>query len=388
MTRPTAYITRRLPRAALDIVAGACDYGLWDAEETPVPREVLLREISRADGVLTMVTEKVDTEFLDAAPRCRVVANMAVGYDNVDLPALNARGVLLTNTPGVLTETTADLVWTLLMAAARRIVEGHKLIEAGQWKGWYPMFMVGQDIYGATLGIVGAGRIGSAVARRARGFDMRILYHNRHREPELETRAGAEYRSLDDLLRESDFIVVQVPLTPETRGMFGAREFALMKPTAVFVNASRGAVVREMELYEALKRGRPWAAGLDVFEHEPIGPDHPLLGLPNVTAVPHIGSGSVATRTRMATLAAVNLVAALTGHKGVFHVTEPKTTLIQILPHTMLAGISTRMPTGYQQAAPSDYPPYGRRSRRVQLFFMPQLSGKRYGYRFFGCAQR
>jgi glyoxylate reductase len=175
------------------------------------------------------------------------------------------------------------------------------------------MFMVGEDIYGATLGVVGAGRIGQAVMRRARGFDMKVLYHSRHRQPDLEVELGARYRKLDDLLRESDFVAVTVPLTDETRGMFGAREFAMMKPTAVFVNTARGPVVKEMELYEALKKGRPWAAGLDVFEKEPIGPDHPLLSLPNVVALPHIGSASVATRTRMATTAATNVVAALTG---------------------------------------------------------------------------
>jgi glyoxylate reductase len=313
MTRPTAYITRRVPQAAIDIVAAACDYTIWDSEEQATPRDVLLRAAAASDGVLSMLSDRIDTEFLDAAPRCRVVANMAVGYDNVDVPALTERGVLLTNTPGVLTETTADLAWALLMAAGRRIVEGQKLIEAGQWKSWSPMFMVGQDIYGATLGVVGAGRIGSAVARRAAAFNMRVLYHNRRPSPELETQTGAQYRALDDLLRESDFVVVLVPLTPETRGMFGAREFALMKPTGVFVNVARGPIVNELELAAALAQGRPGAAGLDVFEREPIGADHPLLRLPNVTAVPHIGSATVATRTRMATTAATNLVAALTG---------------------------------------------------------------------------
>ncbi|MBK9711800.1 MAG: D-glycerate dehydrogenase [Kouleothrix sp.] len=313
MNRPTAYITRRVPQPAIDIVAAACDYAIWDREEQPVPREVLLREAAKADGLLTILSERIDAALLDAASRCRVVANVAVGYDNVDVPELTRRGVLLTNTPGVLTETTADLAWALLMAAARRLVEGHKLIEAGRWVSWSPMFMVGQDVAGATLGIVGAGRIGAAVARRAAGFDMRILYHNRRPAPELEARTGAQYRALDDLLREADFVVVLLPLTPETRGMFGAREFALMKPTAVFVNAARGPIVKELELAEALRQGRPWAAGLDVFEVEPIGADHPLLGLPNVVAVPHIGSATVATRVRMAVTAATNLVAALTG---------------------------------------------------------------------------
>lgn len=313
MSKPRVYVTRKLPEAALEIVRAACDYTIWDVEETPVPREELLRSISDVDGVLTLLTERVDAEFLAAAPRCRVVANMAVGYDNADLPALTARGVLLTNAAGTLTETTADLVWALMLAAGRRVVEGQKLIEAGNWKTWSPMFMVGQDISGATLGIVGAGTIGSAVARRARGFDMRVLYHNRHAAPELEQATGAIYSSLPDLLAEADFIVVLVPLTDETRGMFGREQFAQMKPTAVFVNVARGPVVKELELRDALLAGRPWAAALDVFEREPIAADHPLLALPNVVAVPHIGSASVATRTRMATVAAKNLVAALTG---------------------------------------------------------------------------
>jgi glyoxylate reductase len=313
MSRPHVYITRKLPRQALEIIADACGYRIWDVEETPVPRDVLLREIADADGVVTLLTDRVDKEFLDAAPRLKVVANVAVGYDNIDVAACTERGVLVTNTPGVLTETTADLTWMLMMAAARRAVEAARVIESGRWGAWSPMFMVGQDIYGATLGVVGAGRIGQAVMRRARGFDMKVLYHSRHRQADLEVELGARYRKLDDLLRESDFVVVTVPLTDETRGMFGAREFALMKPTAVFVNTARGPVVKEMELYEALKQGRPWAAGLDVFEKEPIGPDHPLLSLPNVVALPHIGSASVATRTRMATTAATNVVAALTG---------------------------------------------------------------------------
>ena len=311
--RKRVYIARQLPQEAVDIVAAACEYRMWEQAEMAVPRDVLLREVTEADGLLAMLSDQVNGELLAAAPKLRVVANMAVGYDNCDVPAMTAHKVLLTNTPGVLTETTADLAWALLMAAARRIVEGQKLIEANQWKTWSPMFMVGQDIYGATLGVIGAGQIGSAVARRGAGFGMRILYHNRKPNPTLEAATGAQYRALDDLLRESDFIVFLAPLTPETRGMLGAREFALMKDTAVFVNAARGPVIKEMALYEALKKGRPWAAGLDVFEAEPIRADHPLLTLPNVVAVPHIGSASRRTRIGMATTAARNLVAVLTG---------------------------------------------------------------------------
>jgi len=313
MPKPKVFISRRLPEAAMAIAESACEVSLWDDEERPIPREALLRGVAEAEGLLSLLTDRVDAELLAAAPRLRVVANMAVGYDNVDLAACTARRVLLTNTPGVLTETTADLAWALILAAGRRIVEGQKLIEAGGWGPWHPMQLVGVDIHGATLGVVGAGRIGAAVLRRGRGFAMELRYHNRHPNPALEAETGAVYRELDALLAESDVVVVTVPLSDATRGMFGAREFALMKPTAVFVNVARGPIVQERALEAALRAGRPWAAGLDVFEREPIGPDHPLLALPNVVAVPHVGSASRATRTRMATLAAENLVAALSG---------------------------------------------------------------------------
>lgn len=315
MSQPRVYVTRRLPDKALHILRSACDVHTWDREAEPVPRQELIRELTEADGALIMTSDRIDDELLEAAPRCKVYANMAVGYDNIDVAAATRRGVLITNTPGVLTETTADLAFGLLMAAARRFYEGQRLIVEGRWKAWSPLFMTGQDIHGATLGIIGAGRIGQAVARRARGFSMRVLYHNRRPNPAFEAEVGAEYRSLDDLLRESDFVVILVPLTPETRGMIGEREFGLMKPTAVFVNAARGPVADERALYDALASGRIWAAGLDVFDGEPIGPDHPLLSLPNVTALPHIGSASVHTRTNMATLAAENLLAAVTGRR-------------------------------------------------------------------------
>ncbi|MBC8162053.1 MAG: D-glycerate dehydrogenase [Roseiflexaceae bacterium] len=309
---PRVYITRRLPQPALELVAAACDVAVWDQDE-PVPRDVLLAAARSADGLLTMLSDRIDGELLDAAPGLKVVANMAVGYDNVDLAELRRRGVILTNTPDVLTATTADMAWTLMLAAARRLVEGHKLIEAGGWQSWSPGFMTGHDVSGATLGVVGAGRIGGAVLRRGRGFDMALRYHNRSRSPELEQQTGAQFLPLDALLAEADFVVVAAPLTAQTRGLFGAREFALMKPTAVFVNVARGPIVQEAALYQALRAGRPWAAGLDVFEREPIGADHPLLGLPNLVAAPHLGSATVSTRLKMATTAARNLVAVVTG---------------------------------------------------------------------------
>ena len=311
--RPNVFVTRRLPAAAMRVLEAACDVTLWDNAELPLPREELLRAVADVDGLLCLLTDRVDAELLAAAPRLRAVATMAVGYDNIDVPACSARGVLVSNTPGVLTETTADLAWALMLAAARRIVEGQKLIEAGGWGPWHPMQMVGVDLFGATLGVVGAGRIGAAILRRGRGFDMALHYHNRRPNAELEAETGAIYQPLDDLLREADFVVVTVPLNAETRGMFGAREFALMQPTSVFVNVARGPVVDEAALYTALQAGRPWAAGLDVFDNEPIRADHPLLSLPNLVATPHVGSGTTKTRVRMATTAARNLVAALSG---------------------------------------------------------------------------
>lgn len=315
MTRPCVYITRRIPPGALAIIAAACDYRIWDHEEPPVSRDVFLHEAARADGLFTLLTEQVDAELLDRAGRLKIVANMAVGHDNIDLPACTRRGVMVTNTPGVLDETTADLTFALLLATARRLPEAVEYLKAGQWRTWSPMQLTGCDVGGATIGIIGLGRIGQAVARRARGFGMRILYHNRRPDPAAEARLGATYRSLDDLLAEADFAVVLTPLTPATRGLIGARELALMRPTAVLINAARGGIVDEQALYSALKEGRIWAAGADVFEREPASPRHPLLSLPNFVGLPHIGSASVATRTKMATTAATNLVAGVTGRR-------------------------------------------------------------------------
>lgn len=311
--RPRVYVTRKLPCQVMGLLAAALDVEAWDIEDTPVPRDVLLRSVGSVDGVLCLLTDRIDDEFLAAAPSVKIVANMAVGFDNIDVPACTRRNVMVTNTPGVLTETTADLAFGLLLATARRIPEGRDVILKGQWKTWSPMFMAGQDVYGATIGIAGLGRIGEAVAKRARGFSMRILYWDAVRRPEIEATLGVEYRSLEELLRESDFVSVHVPLTPETRGLFGRREFSLMKPTAVFINTARGPVVDSEALYDALVKKQIWAAGLDVFEVEPIGPSDRLANLRNVVAVPHIASASIATRTRMAEMAAKNLIAGVSG---------------------------------------------------------------------------
>jgi glyoxylate reductase len=245
----------------------------------------------------------------------RVVSNLAVGYDNIDVAACTRRGVLVTNTPGVLTETTADFAFALLLAAARRVVEGERAVREGRWRTWHPSFLLGHDVYGATLGIVGLGAIGQAVARRARGFDMRVLYHSRTRRPELEAELGATYTSFEQLLAESDFVSVHVALTAETRDMFNDDAFARMKATSVFVNTARGAVVDETALQRALESRRIAAAAIDVAQVEPLPKHDMLLRLPNLIVTPHIASASVATRTRMADLAVENLLAGLAGQR-------------------------------------------------------------------------
>lgn len=314
MPKWVVYVTRRIPESALEMLRQQATVRLWDSEDRPVPREVLLREVRDADAVLSLLTDRMDEEVLAAAPRLRVVSNMAVGYDNVDVQACTRRGVVVCHTPGVLTETTADLAFALLLAASRGLCQAERDLRAGRWSSWSPMQWVGQDVYGKTLGIVGAGRIGAAVARRAQGFAMRILYVARSRKPDLEA-LGAERKELDDLLAEADFVTLHAPLTPETYHRIGERELRLMKPTAVLINTARGPLVDEAALVRALRERWIWAAGLDVFEQEPLPLDHPLLGLPNVTLLPHIGSASVATRTRMATLAAENLLSVLAGRQ-------------------------------------------------------------------------
>ncbi|MDK2856516.1 MAG: glyoxylate reductase [Bacillota bacterium] len=309
---PKAFVTRRIPEPGLAILREVAEVKVWE-EELPPPREVLLKEVADCDALVPLLTDRVDGELLDRAPHLKVVANYAVGYDNIDVPACTARGVLVTNTPGVLTETTADLAFALILATARRLVEADKFLRAGKWKTWGPMLLLGQDVYGATLGLVGLGRIGAAVARRARGFNMKILYYSRHRQEALEKELGVEYVSFDELLRRSDFISIHVPLTAETRHLFNAEAFAKMKPTAVLVNTARGPIVDEAALYAALKTGRIAAAGLDVMDPEPPRPDNPLLTLDNAILLPHIGSASIATRTRMATMAAENAAAVLRG---------------------------------------------------------------------------
>ncbi len=308
-------VTREIPEAGLRPLEG---FDLTVLSEAPPDREALLEAAEGATGVLSNVTEKMDAAFMDAAgPELKVIANMAVGYDNVDVEAAKERGIVVTNTPGVLDETTADTAFMLLLAAARRLGESERTLRAGGWHWWGPKLFVGVDVWGKTLGIVGMGRIGQAVARRGRGFGMEILYHNRSRKEDAEKELDARYADLDELLETADFVSVHTPLTEETRHLIGADELGKMKPAAVLVNTSRGPVVDEGALADALADGRIFAAGLDVYEEEPKV--HPkLLERENAVLAPHIGSGSRETRDRMAVLAAENIVAVLSGR-------DPKT---------------------------------------------------------------
>ena len=308
------YVTRQLPEAALAPLRTCGALSVW-ASEQAVSRETLLHELRDTVALLSMVTERIDDDLLDRAPRLRIVANMAVGYDNVDVPALTRRNIVLTNTPGVLTETTADLTFALMLGIARRIGEGERRVRAGRWPVWSPFVFLGTDVHRATLGIIGLGRIGAAVARRAQGFDMRVIYHNRGRNTEAEAQLGCTWVDMDTLLSESDFVVVLVPLGPETHRLISTPQLKKMKPTAFLVNAARGPIVDARALYEALRNKVIAGAALDVTDPEPLPADDPLLTLDNCLVVPHVGSASIATRTRMATLAAENIAAFLSGQR-------------------------------------------------------------------------
>jgi len=310
--KPKVYVTRRIAQKALDMIAQATEMEVWE-EEQPPPREVVLSQVRDVEGLLPLLTDRIDGQVMDAAPKLRVISNYAVGCDNIDVSAATQRGIAVGNTPGVLTDTTADLAFTLLMATARRIPEGTRYVREGRWKTWGPQLLLGQDIHHATLGLVGLGRIGSGMARRARGFEMRVLYYDVCRRQDLEEDLGIAYVDLDTLLAESDFISLHTPLTPDTRHLIDSREFGLMKETAILINSSRGPIVEPKALYQALSTGRIAGVGLDVTDPEPIPPDDPLLSLENAVIVPHIGSASVATRTKMAVMAAQNLIAGLRG---------------------------------------------------------------------------
>jgi glyoxylate reductase len=336
VARPTVFVTRRLPGGALDLLAQHTDLRIWE-EELPPPRKELLRRAAGCHGLLTLLTDRVDAELLDRAPSLVVVSNMATGFDNIDVAAASERAILVTRTPGVLSETVAEFTFALLLAAARRIPEADRYVRAGRWQTWGPSVLLGRDLSGATLGIVGMGGVGTEVARRALGFGMRIVYHSRSRKPALERRYGMTFLTLEALLRQSDFVTLHAPLTAETHRLIGRRELALMKETAILVNTGRGPLVDQRALYEALKSGRIGGAALDVTDPEPIASDDPLLTLENVVIAPHIASASVATRGRMAMLAAESLLTALSGR-------TPKDTVNREVARAWRAAWRRRLP--------------------------------------------
>jgi lactate dehydrogenase-like 2-hydroxyacid dehydrogenase len=310
------FVARIIPDDGLRLISDSCDADVWP-DELPPPRDVLLERIAGCDGVLTLLTDRVDAGFLDAAgPQLKVVSNYAVGFDNVDVPECTRRGIPVGNTPGVLTDTTADLAWALLMAAARRLPEADHYVRAGRWRTWGPLLLLGPDVHGATLGIVGFGRIGQAVAHRSQGFGMTVLYHDVARVREdVERELGATFVPLGELLERADFVSLHVNLTPETQRLIDRDALQRMKPSAVLVNTSRGPVVDTDALVDALRTGEIAAAALDVTDPEPLPADHPLIALDNCLVVPHIASASPATRGRMAEMAAANLLAGVRGER-------------------------------------------------------------------------
>ncbi len=307
-------VTRQIPEAGLNLLRDMGTVTVWEDELPPTP-EQLDALLGDADGALTLLTDRIDGAVLDRHPNLKVVSNFAVGYDNVDADAATERGVLVCNTPGVLTAATADHTWALLMSAARRIPESIEYVRADKWRTWGPLLLLGQEISGATLGIIGLGRIGKEVARRASGFGMRVLAHDEYQDTDFAANNNVEYTDMDTVLREADFLTLHVALTPETRRLIGSAEFAKMKPTAILINAARGQVVDTDALVAALESGEILAAALDVTDPEPLPADHPLVSMDNCIVVPHTASATVQTRDAMASLAARNLVAGLQGEK-------------------------------------------------------------------------
>jgi len=314
MARFKVYVSsNEVPDKAIQLLKSIADVKI-NPKDGPPAREVLLKEVEGIDGLFCLLTERIDAELMDRAKKLKVVANMAVGYDNIDVQEATKRGIIVGNTPRVLTETTADTAFALMLAVARRIVEADKYIRAGKWViPWTPMMMVGSDVCGKTLGIYGLGRIGFAVAKRAKGFDMRLIYYDVIRNEKAEKELGIEYMPFEDVLRQCDFLTIHVPLLPETRHSVGEKQFNLMKKTAFVINNARGPIIDEPALIKALQEKRIAGAGLDVFWHEPIEKGNPLLKMDNVVILPHISSGSIETRTAMAMLAAENIVAGLKG---------------------------------------------------------------------------
>lgn len=313
MAQARIFITRPIPSAGIELLRDHCEVEVFPGPEPP-SREELLAGVAKADAILPLLTERIDEEVLRAGPQLRVIANMAVGYDNIDVAAATARGIPVGNTPGVLTETSADLAFALILAAARHIVPGADYVRAGRWQTWEPQLFLGQDVHGATLGIIGLGRIGQAVARRARGFGMNILFHGGSDQAAADA-LSARRVPFAELLQQSDFVSLHTPLKAETHHLIDADALQMMKPTAILVNTARGPVVDPVALYEALSSGQIAAAALDVTEPEPPAADDPLLRLENCLVIPHLGSASVATRAKMAAMAAENALAGLRGER-------------------------------------------------------------------------
>lgn len=332
MTNPRVYITREIPEHGLQLLEDNFDIEVWP-EETPIPRDVLLEKVPGISGLLCLLTDEIDAEVMDTAGKeLKVISNYAVGYDNIDVAAATERGILVLNTPGVLTQTTADLAFALLMTAARRIAEGSEYVRKGKWKTWGPKLLLGQDIHQKTLGIIGLGRIGSAVARRASGFNMKVLYYNRSGRNKKDNEVGALYcDTLDEVLVNSDFISLHVPLTPETHYLIDGAALKKMKNTAILINTSRGQIVDSDALYEALMDGEIAYAALDVTDPEPLPKGHKLLTLPNCLVVPHLGSASITTRTLMADMAVENLIAVLQDEVPKFVVNKEALSKVRII---------------------------------------------------------
>ncbi|MDM5333515.1 D-glycerate dehydrogenase [Ureibacillus composti] len=308
-------ITRTIKSALLDNIPKEFEVVMWKEEDSPMPRAELLREIEDADAVFTNVSDQIDLEVFERAKNLKVVGTMAVGFDNINVQEATKRGILVGHTPDVLSEAVAELALALMFATARRVVEGMNYIQQNQWESWGPYLFAGQKISGKKLGIIGMGRIGKILAKMARGINMEVLYSNRRRDEQTEAELNVDYRDLESLLKESDYVVMLAPATPETYHMLGYEQFALMKPTSIFVNVSRGSTVNEDDLYKILSEKKIFAAGLDVFEVEPIKNNHPLLTLDNVIAVPHIGSATVDTRDKMVEITLNNILRGLKGER-------------------------------------------------------------------------
>jgi len=306
--KPKVYVTRHLPDVAYKRLNDACHVEIWDRDEPP-PYSVMLQEITDKEGLLCLLTDKIDASLMNAAPNLKVISQCAVGYDNIDISAAAKRGIVVGNTPEVLTDATADFAFALILAAARRVGEAIDYVREGKWRTWGLTMLLGSDVWGTTLGLVGLGRIGRAVAKRALGFEMRVLYNDTTRQPDIEAELGIEYRGFEDLLKESDFVSLHVNLNDSTQGLIGKQELALMKSSAILINTARGQVVESEALYQALKTEQIAYAALDVTDPEPLPTNHKLLELPNLIIVPHIASATITSRTRMALMAVDNLIA-------------------------------------------------------------------------------